>query len=174
MDMRSPKPYSNVTFTKRVDHEAGRHRGPRAPAEPLVCTVCGASYIKRRWIAPESPRALSIGNDDSASHVLCPPCRQRQSGPPCGFVRLDGPFLTTHLDDIERLLRNESERAAADNPTARIMTWDRARTGALELTTTTPHLAQRLGHALEKAFSGVVHYDFSHENQVARVTWRRD
>jgi hypothetical protein len=42
------------------------------------------------------------------------------------------------------------------------------------LSTTTEHLAQRLGHALEKAFDGKVDYDFSHENKLARVTWRRD
>lgn len=52
--MRSAKRYSNVTFTKRVDHEAGRHHTARAPAEPLVCTACGAVYRRRRWIAPES------------------------------------------------------------------------------------------------------------------------
>lgn len=171
--MRSSKRYTNVTFTKRVDHEAGRHRTPRAPAEPLVCTECGATYVKRRWVAAETPHAAPIGGTPT-TRVVCPTCRQRQSGLPCGFVHLDGPFVSAHLDEIERLLRNESDRAAEDNPTARIMTWDRAQPGVLELTTTTPHLAQRLGHALEKAFSGVVHYDFSHENEVARVTWHRD
>jgi hypothetical protein len=44
----------------------------------------------------------------------------------------------------------------------------------LTVSTTTEHLAQRLGQALEKAFDGSVHYDFSHENKLARVTWRRD
>ena len=46
--------------------------------------------------------------------------------------------------------------------------------GRLVITTTTEHLAQRLGHALEKAFGGEVRYDFSHENKLARVYWQRD
>jgi hypothetical protein len=38
-----------------------------------------------------------------------------------------------------------------------------------------PHtFPQRLGQALEKAFSGRVHFDFSHEHQLAGVWWRRD
>ena len=40
--------------------------------------------------------------------------------------------------------------------------------------TTTEHMAQRLGHALSRAFAGKVTYDFSHENKVARVNWHRD
>jgi len=51
-----------------------------------------------------------------------------------------------------------------------------AASGQSEMTvrTTTEHLAQRLGHALEKAFHGEVRYDFSHENKLAHVWWRRD
>lgn len=54
------------------------------------------------------------------------------------------------------------------------MLWKENGDGRLMLSTTTEHLAQRLGHALEKAFDGKVDYDFSHENKLARVTWRRD
>jgi hypothetical protein len=173
--VRNAKRYSNVTFTKRVDHEAGRHRPARAPAEPLACTQCGAVYVRRRWLSPESsPELLADVRSTAARPTLCPPCKQRWSGLPCGFVRIEGAFAASHLDEIERLLATEVERAALNNHTARVMTWDRARPGVLELTTTTPHLAQRLGHALEKAYTGTVRYDFSHENPVARITWRRD
>jgi len=70
-------------------------------------------------------------------------------------------------------LRNEAERGAQDNPLARIMAWESAE-DELVISTTTEHLAQRLGHALEKAFDGLVRYDFSHENKLARVYWERD
>jgi NMD protein affecting ribosome stability and mRNA decay len=172
--VRSPKPYTNAYFTKRVDHDGGRHHTARAPAEPRVCEECGAVYVRRRWVAPTTATKRTIPVSSETKTVRCPACRQRQSGLPCGFVRASGPFLTQHLDEIERLLTNEAARVVDDNPTARIMTWDRATPGVLELTTTTPHLAQRLGHALEKAFGGAVTYDFSHENQVARVGWRRE
>ena len=54
------------------------------------------------------------------------------------------------------------------------MEWERSDIDTLVLATTTEHLAKRLGQALEKAYSGKVHYDFSHENKLARVRWHRD
>jgi len=71
-------------------------------------------------------------------------------------------------------LHNEAERAAEDNPLARIMESKPETTDQLTITTTTEHLAQRLGHALEKAYDGKVRYDFSHENKLAHVYWQRD
>jgi hypothetical protein len=73
------------------------------------------------------------------------------------------------------LLKNEAARAAEDNPLGRIMKWEKQEKGlGLLVSTTTERLAQRLGHALEKAYGGDVKYDFSHENKLARVYWRRE
>jgi hypothetical protein len=91
---------------------------------------------------------------------------------PSGFVYVKGEFSIKHRDEIGRLLRNEAERDAQDNPLARIMGWE-VTDDQLVIKTTTEHLAQRLGHALEKAFDGEVRYDFSHENKLARVYWER-
>lgn len=173
--MPSKKKYSNATFTKRVDHEAGRHRPSRAMSEPAVCEDCGAEYAKRRWTAGTSDSLA-----DQREHwrppqmTLCPACAQIRSGEPRGFVYLDGAFFESHDQEIRWLLLNESERAAVDNPLARIMEWRRGEGHKLTVTTTTEHLAQRLGHALEKAFGGHVAYDFSHENKLARVKWQRE
>lgn len=170
--MRGKKPYTNATFTKRVDHEAGRHRGSRAMTEPAMCRECGAVYINRRWQsasgginAQHTPRRARL--------IVCPACLQMRNGTPRGFVYLDGSFYVTHQKEIEQLLRNEAARAEADNPLARIMEFTRDEDHKLTVSTTTEHLAQRLGHALEKAFAGNTHYDFSHENKLARVTWQR-
>jgi len=78
-----------------------------------------------------------------------------------------------HRADIEALLHNEAERAREDNPLHQILGWEDDGTGGLLVTTATEHLAQRLGHALEKAYDGQVHYGFSHENKLARVWWHR-
>jgi hypothetical protein len=173
--MPNKRKYSNATFTKRVDHEAGRHRPPRAMSEPAVCTECGSVYANRRWAAAKS-------NSSSERHkhwrpeqqVLCPACEQKRSGEPRGFVYLDGGFVVAHHEEIEQLLQKEADRAAEDNPLARIMGLIRGGTHQLTITTTTEHLAQRLGHALEKAFGGDTDYDFSHENKLARVNWQRE
>jgi hypothetical protein len=173
--MRSKKPYTNATFTKRVDHEAGRHRPSRAISEPAVCEDCGAVYANRRWTA-----ATPDSGNERHEHwrppqfTVCPACVQQRTGEPRGFVYLDGAFFVTHHEEIEQLLRNEAERAAEDNPLARTMDWNRGDGHKLTITTTTEHLAQRLGHALEKAFGGATNYDFSHENKLARVSWQRE
>lgn len=170
--MRGNKRFTNATFTKRVDHEAGRHRGPRAISEPAVCRDCGAVYVNRRWQIPAGP-ALTQVKQQAVRLIVCPACVQMRNGVPRGFVYLDGAFYVAHQQEIEQLLRAEAARAQGDNPLARIMEFTRGKDHKLTVSTTTEHLAQRLGHALEKAFAGHTQYDFSHENKLARVSWQR-
>lgn len=172
--MRSQKRYSNATFTKRVDHEEG-HRSARNIAEPAVCEICGAVYAKRRWCAAEYLPEQARNKHSKASRLtVCPACRQKRDGVPCGFVHLEGVFLVNHRAEIEVLLLNEAHRASRDNPLARILEWQGGVSQRLTVTTTTEHLAQRLGHALRKAFAGDVNFGFSHENKLSHVWWRRD
>jgi hypothetical protein len=103
----------------------------------------------------------------------CPGCKRKKEGVPSGYLEATGSFFTAHREENEHLLRNEAVRSAEDNPVARVIDWS-SKGNKVSLTTTTEHLAQRLGHALEKAFHGEVKYDFSHENKVARVSWHRD
>ncbi len=170
--MRSKKPFTNANFTKRVDYEAGRHRPPRAIKEPAICGDCGAVYMNRRWTTADS--FVGKKNRRSVKTILCPACKQKRAGEPRGFVFLDGAFFVEHQKQIKQLLRNEAERAGEDNPLARILECKEGEEHQLTVSTTTEHLAQRLGHSLEKAFGGSVHYDFSHENKLARVSWRRE
>jgi len=173
--MPNKRKYTNATFTKRVDHGAGRHRPARAMREPAVCKVCGAIYAKRRWTAANGDSAVVKEQHWRPSQmIVCPACKQTSASEPRGFLFVDGAFFTTHQDDIEHVLRNEAERAAQDNVLARILNWKRGEGHKLSLSTTTEHLAQRLGHALQKAFDGEVEYDFSHENKLARVNWHRE
>jgi hypothetical protein len=172
--MRSKKPFTNTTFTKRVDHEAGRHRPSRASCEPAVCKECGAVYANRRWSPSASVSDAKHLKGWPPQTTVCPACLQQRTGEPRGFVFLDGAFFVAHQKEVEQLLRNEAERAEQDNPMARILDWKEGDEHQLTVCTTTEHLAQRLGHTLEKALGGSVHYDFSHENKLARVSWRRE
>jgi len=91
-----------------------------------------------------------------------------------GELRVSGAFVAAHRDEIDRLVLAEAGRAAEDNPLARIVkTIPRGRQGFAVLTTT-EHLAKRLGQALAKAYDGATHYEFSHENKFAHVTWKRE
>jgi hypothetical protein len=173
--MRTHERHTNQTYTKRVDHDAGQHHTPRALPEPAVCEVCGDVYADRRWSQPDAAGQGGKHPHFRPPHVVvCPACRRQREGVPGGFVHLAGTFLAAHRAEVERLLENEAGRAAEDNPLSRLMGLEEAEGGVLTVTTTTEHLAQRLGHALEKAYAGDVRYDFSHENKLARVYWQRD
>ncbi|HLG13052.1 MAG TPA: BCAM0308 family protein [Blastocatellia bacterium] len=173
--MRGKKRYSNVTFSKRVDHDAGRHRTARAPSEPEVCKECGAVYVKRRWVsAAAAQKARTPVRWRPPKESVCPGCKRREEGVPSGFVYLDGTFLAAHRDEIEHFVRKEAERAREDNPLAQVMGQEMGKDGVLTVTTTAEHLAERLGRALQQAFGGTARYDFSHENKLARVYWHRD
>jgi hypothetical protein len=170
--MRSNKPYTNEAFTHRPDHSAGLHRGPRAPKGTLVCRHCGAVYLRRRWIAGTDPRAALAGA--AATPALCRACDMEAKGLIGGYLTLEGKFFVEHRKEIEHLLQNEVEREVEDNPLGKILAWDSGVPGVLTVATSTEHLAARLGHAVQKAFKGKVHFGFSHENKFARVTWTRD
>lgn len=171
--MRSAKPFTNVTFTKRVNHDGGRHRPPRALSEPALCPGCGAIYVKRRWT--RTPGARSLASRAGAAWIVrvCAACRRRRTGVPHGYVHIDGEFFPSHRTDMEALLHNEVERAREDNPLHQVLGWEELDGGGFLITTSTEKLAQRLGHALEKAYQGEVHYGFSHENKLAHVWWHR-
>jgi hypothetical protein len=171
--MRSQKRFSNIGFTKRVDHDAGSHRGAKAMPEPAECVECGAVWADRRWTAASLVRESGRHHVRPPRPVLCPACKQRFAGEPRGFVTVEGEYAAGHRLDIERLVTHEVAHAQEDNPLAQVleMQWGADR---LEISTTTEHLAQRIGTALRKAHGGKVSFDFSHENKLARVTWHRD
>jgi hypothetical protein len=173
--MTSSKPYTNATFTRRVDHDGGRHHTPRSQPEPAICEVCNAYYSHRRWqFAKPAHESDKPHSWKEVHRTVCPACRQEAHGEPRGFLYVSGDFVATHHGDIARLLFNESDRAAEDNPLARILSFESLERDTITVTTTTEHLVQRLGHALNKAYGGEVHYGFGHEDKLTRVTWHRD
>jgi hypothetical protein len=173
--MQTRKRYTNQTFTKRVDHEGGAHRPAKGAIEPGVCKECGSIYENRRWTAKgQLPRRERFDKAAEAAMTICPACRQVREGVVGGYVNLEGNFVGGHWGEIESLIRNEGTRTLEDNPLSRIMSITQSENGGAKVETTTEHLAQRIGRALEKAYDGEVEYTFSHENKVVRVNWKRD
>jgi hypothetical protein len=171
--MRNAKPYTNTTFTRRVDHDGGRHRPPRAASEPAYCPGCGAVYVKRHWSHLVAARLQARATGRPMDVRVCPSCRQAHSGAPHGFLHIDGEFFTAHRPELEQLLRNEVERAVAEHPLDQVLGREDLEGGGLVVTTTTEHLAQRLGRALQNAYDGALHFGFSHENKLAHIWWHR-
>lgn len=173
--MRTTKRYTNATFTRRVDHDGGAHRTPKSPPEPVLCAGCGSIYVNKHWTRDANARLRVAGSAGRPIDVrICSGCRRRSSGVPHGFVHVDGEFVAPHRDDILHLLHNEADRASEDNPLGQVLDWGDDGTGGLLVTTTTEHLAIRLGRALEKAFDGKLLFGFSHENKLAHVWWHRE
>lgn len=154
---------------RQITNWEGRHRGYHAPPEPAVCPECGNVYRHRRWTQPTTPPLL-----EGAASLVCPACRVEKSGIAGGYLHLEGQFLMNHREDLLRLIHNEAERAGEDNPLARIMEIETDKEGRTIVKTTTEHLAQRLGRALESAFHGEVHYVFSRVNKLTHVWWQRE
>lgn len=172
--MRTNKRYTNTTFTHRPESREDL-RTQEAPPEPILCAGCGAVYLHKHWSHSRTARLRTRGAGQPVSVRICGACRRRRRGVPHGFVHVDGEFVPLHRTDIVNLLKNEAARAAEDNPLAQIIDWHEVgHTDDVLVTTTTEHLAIRLGRALEKAFDGRVLYGFSHENKLAHVWWHRD
>jgi NMD protein affecting ribosome stability and mRNA decay len=172
--MKSDKRYTTQTLKKRVDHEGGSRHEPQKLAEPTSCKDCGAIYSGGRWIAKGNARESAKNSAWRPGYpTTCPACKQIKSGMVGGYVAISGTFLNEHRTEIRNLVENEAGLTIEDNPLSRIM-GIHEKGDRLVIETTTEHLAQRLGHALKKAYAGDVSYDFSHENKVARVTWHRD
>jgi hypothetical protein len=169
--MTQRKAYTNATFTKRVDYDGGRRRGAKAQAGPLVCERCGAAYLRRRWILASDDRAKLLRS--AATKTICPACAMIRDGQVGGYLTLEGAFFAAHRAEIMTLVRNEAARAAEDNPLARIIRWAEE-DDATTVTTTTEHLVQRLGKAVQSAYGGDIDFGFSHADKFARATWRRD
>ncbi|MGE0104677.1 MAG: BCAM0308 family protein [Blastocatellales bacterium] len=167
--MRSNKKYTDLNFRKRVDHQAGKLHAQGAMKEPAVCRECGNIYVNRRWVRAGADMVVT-----DPEPVLCPACVAVRDDITSGYVHLEGKFVGDHWDEIRRLLDNEADRAAEDNPLGRIMAVEKERGDAFTVRTTTEHLAKRLGDSVQKAFNGEIRYDFSHENKLAHVWWQRN
>lgn len=140
--------------------------------ENSVCVSCGAVYLSGRWymrdMVPESKISGEV-----AHRALCPACQKQRDRVPGGMIRIRGQFFWNHKDEIMNLIRNENAKAQAVNPLERIMSFE-AVDGEVEITTTNEKLAQRIGRALHKAYSGDIEYKWSEDTKIARVYWHRD
>jgi hypothetical protein len=147
-------------------------RREEQPAKPSRCEECGAVYYNSRWYqAADAP--LAEAETGQLPKVLCPADRRKRDRLPGGIVSLSGSFFTAHRQTIEELVSNEEARARGVNPMERIIGRD-ADGDSLTVQTTTPKLAQRIGHSLEKAYHGEVDYRWSENDHRARVNWSRE
>jgi NMD protein affecting ribosome stability and mRNA decay len=147
------------------------YQPPLDPGEVAVCTECHALYHRRHWFFDEDAYLRETMQPETRI-VLCPACQKIRDRYAEGQVTLQpSPFLSSHKDEILRLIRNEEERAKGHNPLGRIVEITEP-DGSIVVTTTNEKLAQRIGRTLKSTCQGQTTYQWS-ESKFLSVTWQR-
>ncbi|MBI5562422.1 MAG: ATPase [Deltaproteobacteria bacterium] len=162
--MKGPR----IVKKKAIDTAKDSYLLGAAPQEEAVCKGCGAVWRGKRWTMEGEAAPPGI-----KAETVCPACRKTRDRFAEGFVTIQGAFTKSHKDEILKLLHNKGERARRINPLERIMEI-KERNGAIEVSTTTDKLAQRIGRMLHKSFNGEVEYKWSSGVKLARVVWTRE
>ncbi|MEO8007937.1 MAG: BCAM0308 family protein [Betaproteobacteria bacterium] len=165
MKGREPRAHDRPHRDRQIEevaHDPYHARGK--PAEPAVCPQCGLVYHKGRW--QRASRAAK------ANEHVCPACHRINDRAPAGYVTLAGAYMTTHGEEVLRLVRNEEAREAQDHPLQRIMGIEN-KEGVVTVTTTDVHVARRIGDALRSAFQGELVVKYSPDEYLVRVNWTR-
>ena len=137
-----------------------------------VCEGCHAVYKKKRWYADPHLYIAAVKISDTAVAV-CPACLKIRDNFPGGIVTLTGDYVLLHKQELLNLIKNEEARARGFNPLERVMSVKETGYGGMVISTTNEKMAQRIGRAIRKAFSGKVTYQWSHDNELASVDWAR-
>lgn len=164
--MKGPR----IIRKKAIDTEKDPYLLKLSPDDMAVCRKCGAVYHDKRWSLSKASAAKAARKD--GVKVLCPGCHKIKERFAGGYVTMEGDFVAGHTDELLNLVRNKEKRAMHYNPLDRIIEIKRRR-GAIEVSTTTEKLAQRLGQMIKKAYNGSIEYKWSSDTKLARVVWRR-
>ena len=165
--MKGPR----IIAKKAIDTAKDPYLTDLPPEEMAACKVCGAVWHSKRWSISVSPAILATGAKTALT--TCPACKKMRDRCPQGFVTIQGTFAFEHREEILNLLRNNETRALHINLLERIMTIKDSGK-AIEVSTTTEKLAQRIGRMLNKAYGGAVEYKWSSDEKLARVVWTRN
>lgn len=159
-----------VHIRNNVDSYDDPYISDESLEENTQCTQCGSVYMQSRWYLKDKiPDKTIVGETHK---IVCPACRKLEDNLPGGVLKITGDFFWKHEDEILNLIRNESNKAQTINPLERIMSIESDK-GEIEITTTNEKLVQRIGKALQKAYSGHVEYKWSEDTKLARVNWHR-
>lgn len=139
--------------------------------DTAVCKKCALVYHDKRWVLDEQ-KGKELLADTSVGSGICPACRRMADNNPAGVVIFTGEYFSEHENEILNLLNHIEAKSRTKNPLGRIM--EISQEGkVLTVTTTEDKLAQKLGREVFKAHKGELHYSWSHEEGVVRVSWKR-
>ena len=164
--MKGPR----IVRKKAIDAGKDSYLLKIGPDDRAECKKCGAVYHSKRWTLGTKPIESLTGK--KALTVLCPACQKIRDNFAGGYITIRGDFLKEHRDEILNLIRNKELVAMRYNPLDRIIEI-KAGPGAIDVTTTTEKLAQRIGQMMKKSYGGTVAYKWSGDVKLARIIWSR-
>ena len=128
------------------------------------CSECGAMFVGGRWTWTQPSVATNT--------VVCPACQRCADNYPAGYIQMKGDFFATHRQEIFNLSQKIEKQEKDRHPLERIMAITEQEDHTL-LTTTSVHLARRIGHALSQAYKGDFSLHYAAGEQKLRVYWER-
>jgi hypothetical protein len=152
------------------------YRPRRKPRGAPVCSQCGATNVKGRWLSPKQRLSLQtqpVVQRRVRRQTACPACQQLNDRIARGVVELRGQKWLKSREEVFATLLNSETIARSRNDQERIL-WTQSSRGVTHVYVTLPELARRLGRELEKSFQGVVEYQHSTEEPYLRVRWWSD
>ena len=159
---RGPYRYRRMQRLEGMGDDA--YRPARKARGPVLCADCGAVFRKGRWSWSAAPAG--------AARRRCPACLRIAESSPAGYVAIAGGFYAAHRDEMLARARHCEAQEKSRHPLERIMAV-RQRGAAALLTTTSVHLARRIGHALKGAFKGELTTNYNRDDNLLRVRWSR-
>jgi NMD protein affecting ribosome stability and mRNA decay len=144
---------------------------PKAGSEAAVCKKCGTFYLNKRW-SVNPAEVKNFQGKATASKIVCPACQRMEDGNPAGIVTLAGDYLLAHESEILDTIKHIEAKSRLKNPLGRIMEISQEK-ATVTISTTEDKLAQKLGREIYKAHKGELHYQWSHDQDLVRVNWRR-
>ncbi|MBI2938958.1 MAG: hypothetical protein HYY04_00850 [Chloroflexi bacterium] len=137
----------------------------------LVCPRCHAISEQKRWYIDEA-RYRELRTVPGVRFITCPGCQRIDRQLYGGEVHLRSPLLAANKEQALGLIYHEEDRARQSNPFARLASVvDRGE--ELEILTTTPFLAERIGKAFRKTFKGELELEHLPYEKFIRVRWSR-
>jgi NMD protein affecting ribosome stability and mRNA decay len=135
--------------------------------EPTACPRCGLAYRAGRWQSAAQPLAERVRES------LCPACRCEMDRLPAGLLELRGAYLASHREEVLNIAKNQAASVEATRPLQRIL-WIEERKAGLEIATTNPHLALRIGKAIQSACKGELVVKQAQRDPLVRAYWERE
>lgn len=159
---RGPYRYRRMQMLEGMGDDA--YRPPGKARGPVLCPDCGAVFRKGRWSWGAAPAA--------GRKRRCPACLRIAEDSPAGYVSITGGYYAAHRDELIARVRHCEQDEKSGHPLERVMAIKAAGDGAL-VTTTSVHLARRVGHALKSAFKGRLSLTYNRQDNLLRVRWHR-